>query len=308
MLRRGAASGRPTSRRNGRTSSRRRHFAGGLRTSRTGSSRSSVSSSWQVRPCHAVGEAFAVEESIAPIPGPRPDPPPLRFPTADSLRSTFAPGLHPRRTGRDTPCCLPDAGDGPEILKSDGPGDPGPTAFRPLVSHTYASRMPDRHRTRRPPTAPRSLLIMVATHACCRRLRSTRQRRCRPSSRSSRAALSTILVAIWALAAKTWRTWRSRSSPKPPHRSSGKSVRRSSCGSFSGFRPHVAGKGSQPSIAPQEELANDLDALPHAGILLVLTRDVVAVNRVLGGEPILPFSPPFSPERSGFRLGPLPQG
>ena len=65
----GAASGRPTSRRNGRTSSRRRHSAGGLRTSRTGSSRSSVGSSWQVRPCHAAGEARAVEESIAPIRG-----------------------------------------------------------------------------------------------------------------------------------------------------------------------------------------------------------------------------------------------
>ena len=48
-------------------------------------------------------------------------------PTADSFPVTFVPCSDPRRTGRVTPCCLPNAGDEPEILKFDGLGNPGPS-------------------------------------------------------------------------------------------------------------------------------------------------------------------------------------
>ena len=82
-----------------------------------------------------------------PAPGPRPDRRRYASPTADSFRSTFVPCPDPRRTGRVTPCCLPDAGDEPENSSSStGLGDPGPTAFRPMILRCsckpYASRMP----------------------------------------------------------------------------------------------------------------------------------------------------------------------
>ena len=61
-------------------------------------------------------------------------------PTADSFPVTFVPCSDPRRTGRVTPCCLPNAGDEPENAQVRRPRKPRAVSL--MIFSMYASRMP----------------------------------------------------------------------------------------------------------------------------------------------------------------------